>query len=144
MREGPRLLSLQTESAFAPLWSLSLSVSASAWLLESTSREQEPGSVVCSAAVPLLASGDKNPGQIASFCPWKHEPDYSRCYFLGISAVASFPRLDCLSVLTARSEQLSQHQRWFGVQAKGVLDSRTLLVPVMSCVTEMFWVMPQK
>ena len=47
---------------------LSLSVSGLACLVESVSREKELESITSSAAMPLLASEDKNPGQIASFC----------------------------------------------------------------------------
>lgn len=57
---------------------LSLSVSGLACLVESVSREKELDSITHSAAMPLLASEDKNSGQIASFCQYKYKPDYSR------------------------------------------------------------------
>lgn len=40
-------------------------------------QRKELRSITHSAAVPLLASEDENPGQIASFCQDKYKPDYS-------------------------------------------------------------------
>lgn len=71
-------------------------------------QEKELGSISSSAAMPLLASGDKNPGEVTSVCQYQYKPDGSR----GLSSVCLcdglFSLASCFPVFTARSEQLPQ------------------------------------